>query len=289
MLTTGLFTLHRHEIKIKKIAPVEIWPFGDIHRNAPMCHVELWKQFLEDAKAAVDDGKNVLFLGMGDYDDLMSASERALISNGKLHESTLETLEDFAKSKTYGLAQELDFMRGRLIGCLNGNHYFEFQSGITSDELLCDHLKCKFLGVSAMIRLTINYQGKKHILDLWAHHGKGASRLVGGSINRVEQMRETMHADIYLMGHDHKKGVVPVDCLELRDKDQYSGLRLHHKVQLLCRTGSYLRGYTPGKASYIADRCAAPCALGNIVIQVRPHHREGSKSGTYDWTLHGWS
>ena len=288
MLTTGLYTLHSAAIKPPKTMPIEIWPFGDIHRNAPLCDVDLWKQFLSEAQAAVKDkSKYVVFLGMGDYDDLMCASERAMIATGKLHESTLETLEDFAKSKTAQLAEELSFMRGRLLGLVNGNHYFDFQSGITSDELLCEHLRCKFLGVSAMVRLTIDHFGRKKTLDLWAHHGKGASRMIGGSLNRVEQMREAAHMDIYLMGHDHRKAVAPVDCLELSTQSSRSGeMTLRHKVQLLCRTGSFLKAYSPGKASYIADKAGSPCSLGNIVIQIRPRL---VKDGHYDWDLHGWS
>jgi hypothetical protein len=284
MKTTGLFTTHYHEIPFSKFGePIYLIPFGDIHRNSPMCHEEKWKEFLGWAKGK----KNAYFLGMGDYDDLASASERLLLQDPKLHESTRKTLDIFYKKSTEKLAKELSFMNGRLIGILGGNHYSVLMnSGITTDQYLADLLCAKYLGCNTFIKLGFSMTGKHNAtmsLDIWAHHGKGASRLKGGSINRVQYMAECAEADIYLMGHDHSKGCMPMSRLYLASP---TGLGttpiLHHRKMLLGRTGSFLRGYVENEVSYVADGAMNPTDLGVIKIEMTPK-RDQAGDGDRIW------
>jgi len=265
MHTTGIFRVHKFSISLDKIGdPIYLIPFSDIHRSSPNCDVDLFKDSLARWKRL----KNAYFLGVGDYDDFASTSERMIFSNRGLHESTRDTLEDVYKSNVDRLVREMSFMKGRLIGLLEGNHYAEFQNGTTTTQLMCDKLETKYLGVSAFIRLVISYHRKRYSLSICAHHGKGASRLIGGSINRVQQMGEGVEADIYLMGHDHKKSCGTASKLYLSD---FKGkVTLKHRKQLYVRTGGYLKGYEDGRASYIADAALNPTDLGTPIITLTP-------------------
>jgi hypothetical protein len=276
--TTGIFTIHEVVIPFKKFnETLYLIPFGDIHRSSPMCHLAKWKEFLVWASKK----KNCYFLGMGDYDDLASASERMILSDKKLHDSSRQTLEDLYRSHTDRLAKELQFMNGKLIGLIEGNHYGELNDGRTTTQLLCEKLQTKYLGVSSFIRLTFEYlEGKSHkncTIDIWAHHGKGAARLVGGSLNRVQQMAESAHASIYLMGHDHKKSVGTLTRLKL--KGSGSNMRLSHEKVLLCRTGSFLKGYQDGVASYVVDNALNPTDLGTVKIEITPKRERLERMG----------
>lgn len=265
MQTTGIFTIHEYKIKAEKSGePIYIIPFGDVHRSSPMHHEEKWLEFLDWAKTK----KRAYFLGMGDYDDLSSASERLILSDKKLHESTSQTLTKLYEGHVKRLAQELKFMNGKLIGMLEGNHYAEFPDGTTTTQRLCRELDSKYLGVSAFIRVSFLYSTHHAALDIWAHHGKGAARLIGGSLNRVQQMAESANADIYLMGHDHKKSVGMMDKLELQSG--CGSIRLHHKKQLYIRTGSFLKGYENNSVSYVADMALNPTNLGVVKIEITP-------------------
>jgi hypothetical protein len=265
MQTTGIFTIHEYEINIPKInEPISLYPFGDVHRSSYACDVDRWHDFLAEAKA----DKNAYFLGLGDYDDCSSTSERELLCNKKLHESTRHTLEDVYNSHNAVFADEIQFMEGRLIGLIEGNHYGEYEDGTTTTMKLSGLMKTKYLGVASFVRLHFNYHGARTSLDIWAHHGKGAARLPGGSLNRVIQMAETADADIYFMGHDHKKaaGYVPKLCL----KNTKNGVMLKHKRQLFARTGSFLKGYEPGHRSYVVDAAMGPTDLGFVKISLIP-------------------
>ena len=131
---------------------------------------------------------------------------------------------------------------------------------------------CKYLGVSSFIRLSFHYSTHHFHIDIWAHHGKGASRLIGGSLNRVQQMGEAAEADIYLMGHDHKKTVGLVTKLKLGEGTggNKQEIKLHHKKQLYARTGSFLKGYESDQVSYVADMALSPTDLGVIKIELTP-------------------
>jgi hypothetical protein len=282
MNTTGIFTVYRYEIQFEKYGePIYIVPFGDVHRSSPLCHAEKWKEFLDWAKGK----ERCYFLGMGDYDDLASGSERQILVNKALHESTITTLEDLYRKFTDRFHHEVSFMEDRCIGLLEGNHYGEFQNGTTTTQKLAELMKCKYLGVSSFIRLSLHSRCKPtntSSVDIWAHHGKGAARLVGGSLNRVEQMLEAAECDIALMGHDHKKSVGLKTRLSLNSSGGNGGLKLHQRKILFARTGSFLKGYEPEAKSYIADAAMNPTDLGVIKIELTPK-RERRDGGDYQY------
>lgn len=267
MRTTGIFTVHHYEIPFKRYGePIYLIPFGDVHRSAPLCDDKKWIEFLHWAKRK----ERCYFLGMGDYDDLASTSERRILTNDDVHDSTRETLEEVYTKNTERLTKEIAFMRGRLIGLVEGNHYAQFQNGSTTTQLMAQLLGCKYLGVTSFIILSLRYDKKHaHRVVIWAHHGRGAGRTTGSSVNAVEQMEKIAEADIYLMGHDHKKSVAHLNKFHVSSHaNNFPKVRI--KKILLARTGAFLRGYVNGKASYVADACLPPTDLGVVKIELTP-------------------
>lgn len=267
MTTTGEFHIHKYVIEFEKYnEPIYLFPFGDVHRSAPNCDVERWLEFLDWAKHK----KRAYFLGMGDLDDFASGSERLILGDKRLHDSTLTTLDGLYETHTIRFYNEIKFMGDKLIGLIEGNHYGEFQSGITTTQYLAQKMKAKYLGVSAFIRLIFKCKSRSNssAIDIWAHHGKGGSRKVGGSLNRVEDMLLAANADIYLMGHDHRKSCSYVPTMELKQSGK--SVRLHQKKKLIGRTGSFLKGYIAGKKSYVADMALNPTDLGVLKIELTP-------------------
>jgi hypothetical protein len=276
MLTTGRFVVHFVRIPFRNFGePIYLIPFGDMHRFARNCHEEKWFEWIEWAKRK----ERCYFLGMGDYDDLASASERDILSNPKLHDETKNTIDAIFRGRTEKLAKELSFMGDRLIGLLNGNHYGVLPSGITTDELLCEKLQTKFLGANCFLRLSFDMVGAKHestrAIDIFAHHGRGAARTGGGSLRSVEQMADVATADIYLMGHDHQKTAYLKSKLELPAAGKV--LRLHDRKILFARTGSFLTGYKENVGSYVVDKLLPPSDLGTIKIELTPRRSQAAK------------
>ncbi len=266
-LSTNSFNIHSYVIPFEKYGQtIPLVPFGDVHRFSPNCHEQKWLEFVKTIKK--ERGK-AYYLGMGDYDDMYSETERYEMKVAKLHGSSKASLNEYYKNRVKDLTKELLPMKNRIIGLIEGNHFTNLDSGISTTQYMCEQLRCRYLGVSCFIRLIFHHQstGDRTILDIWAHHGKGASRLHGSSINTVQNMTEAAHAGVYLMGHDHKKGCMFLSRLELVGVTK---LRMRSQKIMLGRTGSFLRGYVPGKSSYVAKMGLNPTDLGVIRIMLTP-------------------
>jgi hypothetical protein len=250
--------------------PFKLIPFGDVHRDSDMHAASEWKHFLAEMRKE----KNALFLGMGDYGDGVSTSERIVLGNEGLHDTTRRTMQGVYKGVTATLANELAFMRGRMIGMLGGNHYFTFDNGDTTDHMLAAALKTKFLGVCSFIRLSLRFKGRPATnasIDIFAHHGKGGGSTPGASLNTIEKMASTADADFYFMGHTHDKKCAPsTPRLKLMASGPSSELRVRARTPWLGRTGSFLKAYEDGRISYNVDAGRPPCALGWIEFEITP-------------------
>lgn len=272
MKTSGLFTVHGFTIPITYNKPFRLIFFGDVHWDAPSHAHEKWKEFIDYAKRL----KDAWFFGMGDYLDSTSTSERECLGNisPKMHETFRNDIQELQLAKCEAFAKDIAFMRGRIIGMLNGNHYFEFQHGANTDQKICELLSAKYLGVCSFVRLTFNSHGRQHSRDIYAHHGAGAARLVGGSLNRVAQMAEGAEADIFAMGHDHKKGAVPGQPRLFLRNDSRDGLKVESREPIVIRSGSFLKSFENGKSNYNVDACRAPSSLGHVevLINVKCQH-----------------
>lgn len=266
MKTSGLFTTHGYEIPIRAGKTVRIIFFGDVHRDAPSHAIEKWHDDLAYWRSL----KDAYFFGMGDYLDSTSTTERECLGNisGKMHETFRNDVQALQLAKIELMAKELSFMRGRIIGMLNGNHYFEFQSGINSDQKLCELLSAKYLGVCSFVRLRFSSFGRFITRDVFAHHGQGAARLVGGSVNRVAQMFEGAECDIVAMGHDHHRYAVPGTPRMFLMNDSKHSLRFCERETWVIRSGSYLKGTKPESVSYNVDAQRANRNLGHVEMQV---------------------
>lgn len=261
MKTTGVF--QTTEFVVKGKLPAQIVPFGDIHDHAPLHAADAFKKWCDDVSALA----NPYFIGLGDYHDLMSTTERAIVRHG-LHDSTDETLNEFFKEKTRATATKLEFMSGRCIGLNEGNHFVWLRFGnelVTSTQYLCKLLACPYLGVCSLAKVTFKDNRDKRSLLIASHHGRGGGRTMSSSVNSVMSMAlDVPSADIYLMGHDHKKFVIPDQSLDycdvsdgVKDRERWFG-----------RTGSFLKAYVKGHASYIVDIGGHPASLGGIMFNI---------------------
>jgi hypothetical protein len=280
MKTTGIFTTHEVTMPFKYGQPIKFIPFGDVHRDSDMHADEHWHEFLDYAKASLKK-QPTIFLGMGDYTDGCSTSERAVLGGHTgLHDTTKRTMDNVYKGVVKTLSNELSFMRGNVIGLIGGNHYWDNGDGSTTDHLLASALQTKFLGVCSFIRINLQGPGKGvYTLDLFAHHGKGGGKLPGSTFNTIEAMLNSADADIYLMGHDHKKGCIP-SSPRLRLIKNGGKLNVRERTPWLGRTGSFLKAYENGRVSYNVDAGRSPCSLGWIEFDItitRPNNGNESR------------
>src|SRR6266705_2383914 len=97
---------------------------------------------IEDALSKEAEGYTVRFIGMGDYTDFASPSNRARIAQADLYDNAIATIEDKAIALVHEIyALALKPTTGKWLGLVEGHHLFNLRTGKTTDMELCELLK----------------------------------------------------------------------------------------------------------------------------------------------------
>ena len=144
---------------------------------------------------------------------------------------------------------------------------------------MCDAMNTKYLGCMSVIRLSLRYGKKVSSIDIVAHHGRGAGRMLGSSLNGVQKMAETVHGNIYLQGDDHRKLVGMTTKLEI-SSTKNGEIKLKHMKQIFLRTGSFLDSHLDGRSSYVVDANMNPTDLGVVKIELTPKEMPYKERGS---------
>lgn len=244
---------------------VVVAPIGDIQwsgKKGPTA--------MDHVKRHIDMAMNLdaWFVGMGDYIDFLSPSNRQRLQAAALYDTADAVIEE----KVYELVQEvfdnvLKPTKGRWLGILEGHHFAEM-AGTTSDVVLADLLDARFLGTSAYIRLMPSD------VTLWVHHGQGGGVLPAAPLNKLYHVAHGMAgADIYMMGHTTKLAVGHL----ARPRPCWDGAKpdlIHDDIYLVSTGGfskSSIVGHTRGRfprGDYAEQRMLTPSPLAAPFIHI---------------------
>ena len=266
--------------------PLVIMPVGDIQ----------W--FGDDAEVALGKLRTHIlwgvrqgawFLGMGDYIDAFSPSNRQRLKSAGLYDNANRVVDRAAVGLVDQLyAKALAPSKGRWLGLLAGHHFADLRDGTTTDQYLARKLGTNFLGDCAYVRLRFirgNHQGT---VLIWCHHGEGSGMSAAAPVQKLEKLPATWEGDIFLMGHQSKIAVAPVDrCFPVWPRtDGMQEPKLYYRTVVLCGTGSFMKGYVEGRregqtprGTYIEKRMLRPVSLGAPVITVTPREKDTPRNG----------
>lgn len=263
----GLVTAIKRTVHVKSLNDIiEIHPFGDIHWDTNECDHEKFNSDIKEMKRS----KIPLYLGMGDYLDYMAWGDRKKAQGAGFHSTTMQKLGKVGRKDITDFKDKISFMRGNLIGFIGGNHDWTFEDGRSGSEVLAEKMDAPFLGWISYIKLQLVSHGNCSNVDIVACHGKSGGKLAGTSINQVEDLIKVFPAaDIYIMGHDHKRGGWPISRLFASSNARNNSISLKEKTQWLCRSGSYMRGYEVGTGGFVSQKTMPPTSLGKITIKIQ--------------------
>lgn len=249
---------------------IVVAPLGDIQwsgKGGPSA-IDIVRRHIKEALSM-----DAWFLGMGDYIDFLSPSNRARLRAAALYDTADAVIDEKAHElvkEVYDLV--LKPTKGRWLGMLEGHHFYEGQ-GSTSDMWLAEMLDAPFLGTSAFVRCEPSG------VVLWAHHGTGNSVLPSGPLNKLYH---TSHgwagADAYLMGHTTKMSAVRIS----RPTPDWNERDLTHGDILLVNTGGFSKSSIVGHAhgrirrgDYAEQKMLTPSPLAAPFIYI-----DGTAKGT---------
>lgn len=243
-----------------------IVPFGEIQTEAEYERLVALVKWLGKHKKR---GGQVLMLGMGDYFESPSPSDRAALRAAKqgsgMYEELAKDIMAIYEARTRNIADILAPLSGDIAGLLRGHHWLEFLPSIRADlpadtnRLLALLLKTLYLGSSVQLIVEVNGLPFK----IFATHGYGSARTAGARVAKRLRMRDVvLDANWYIMGHDNEKMVYPTEALVGRE----------YKKQYFSGSGSFQRSYNLDEAegTYAEDLLLPPTTLGVVICTVKP-------------------
>lgn len=269
--------LVQHKIAVPKgTKEIILAPLGDI-QWAGRKHELSWsalREYVADAMA-----RKAWFIGMGDYVDFASPSNRQRLRSAALYDTAERVIDDKARDLCDELLAELLApTKGRWLGMLEGHHWTHLQTGETTDQYLCQKLLAPFLGTCAYLGLVFQTHHGTRTVAIWAHHGQGGGGKSHAPILKLENLAGAWEADIMLIGHMNKQAS---SVLQRCYPEWASKLPvIRHKEIHLVGCGGWLKGYpernrqgsTP-RGNYIEQKMLTPVALGSPTIRIRPQIR----------------
>lgn len=247
-------------------------PIGDIQLGSPGVDKDRLRRHI---KWGVEH--NVFWLGMGDYTDFLSPSNRRYLKNAGLYDTATDLIEQWSRQQLDELKDILAPTRGMWLGLHEGHHYFQYEDGTTTDTELARYLDAPFLGTCAVTRL--HFAEKTHKVEclVWSHHGEGGGQ---DPLNRLLKVAPGFpQVDIFVQGHNTQIDARPKDNIWF-----YGGpgrLRMRDRTQMFVASGGFMRGYQQGsrhagraQGSYVEKGMMRPTAIGGPLITVTPRHRQ---------------
>lgn len=268
METTFLSVDSRTSLFLPNAREVIVMPIGDIQLGAEGCDLPRLRRHIE---WGVNNG--AYYIGMGDYTDLESPSNRAMLA--PLYDSVHDALDAQAAKHQKILEQIFAPTKGRWLGLHEGHHTHKFQTGATLDMELCKYLEAPFLGRCAVSIIKLGDPDHSVQCRIWSHHGEGSAQTLAGPLAKLERLSNHFDADIMLMAHYTRKLATKIPRLYFRLKKN-GEVAITSRNRILATTGGFFKGYTHksnrgGKpeGSYVEKTMLPPTAEGSVVLYIR--------------------
>ena len=184
-----LGTAPRAEIKI----------VGDLHIGAPSYSGKMLLELKEWLKAK----PNRYYIIVG---DLFNAALKSSVSDVYSDTMNVDMAMDFFVDNFKSIAD-------KCLGVVDGNHDRRVwkEVGVNPVKYVCSRLEMPYLGHEGNIVLSLgNWRDKRKDgricpihYAIYANHGIGGGRLMGGKANAMQRLRNIIVADAYIQGHTH--------------------------------------------------------------------------------------
>ncbi len=263
---------------------IHIYPVCDVQVGATGVAERYFREYIEDALA----DPLARFVGVGDYTDSMSPSNRKHLNvafeKGDLYDTPRAMIESKQMEYADRFLHLVRGTEGKWDFLLKGHHLGEYvvsdpETGkrtlTTTDHHIAEALGAPYLGEpgqtigSAMVSYRFpptHKGGRRPILRMYAVHGQGGGGTFAGPLNQLEKMMRAFNAHIYLVGHHHK--AVAAAATKLNEAVGEETHLLATDARMVS-AGSWMRGYMPNEVTYAEDGLMVPLAVGGVHITAK--------------------
>ena len=177
-------------------------PIADIHEDNPLHsskHLSRTINFISEHRNAYG-----IFIG-----DMIEAVLKT--SKGDIWHQT-KTPKEQAKA----VIKKFMPIKKKLLGCCSGNHEARVYDAVGDDyaEMIADELGIPYRAEGIALKISFGTGNQRHpdrpyTYFIYATHGYGGARTKSAKAVKVERVATWLHADCYIMAHDHVVNVSP--------------------------------------------------------------------------------
>lgn len=242
--------------------PFVIAPISDIQYGVPSLNA---KGFLNHLDWVRNNFEDVWYLGLGDYIDFMSPTNRESVKHAKIYDTSRQALALTAENLTDQVYNALKHTSNRWLGMVSGHHYWEYENGDNTDSHLAEALNAPYLRTSGFIEIKFTEGSRtRGAVNILAHHGEGMGK------NPLQFLMQNFvpfwpEVDIFAIGHFHK------NVSEFVPKIVKRGSVLVEEPRVVLCAGGWPSGYVAGKETYVEKAAKGPRIPGGLVLKIHPY------------------
>jgi len=260
----------KHVVRCAESDVWRLFVIGDIHLGSRSCAV---KRF-QTTVAKVAEDPHALWIGLGDYAEYIGHRDIRFDPDNVSEQISVSDLGRLGRVYQDMFVDEVSCISDKCVGLLKGNHEDKYEKLNNMQGLhqeTCDKLSVRNLGYSCFLDLVFKTRHNEYSFRIVAHHGAGWATTTGGKMNRLLKFMDSFPlADIFIMGHVHEKiqysrPIISADA---------ACENLVEILQLGVVSGSYLKTYSEGEATYGERAGYRPVALGSPAIVFHPSSRD---------------
>jgi hypothetical protein len=255
--------------------PLTLIPAGCLHW--PIGDKQLLKAWIERVKK---DPRARTIL-MGDTLDAARTHYRDHLKTYRGDGNSQLALDEWHKRDVEELARLLKPIRDKILAAILGNHYWTYADETNSEQYLCQLLKIPYLGPLGIVRLdfqepSVKSRQTRNQVTIFAHHhgGSAGGRTLGGDVNSLTKQETTFNADVYLLGHTHRRYGIPETSIGITSRGEP---RVEAYDKIFVRTGAFYKCFVEDKPSverahiptYAELKALRPTNLGWVELTIR--------------------
>ncbi len=227
-----------------EFSSLEVIPFADLHYGNPFCSVSNALETINYVKGT----PNATMILCG---DLIDCATRHSIGDVYGQKMTPQEQRD-------GVIKMLLPVKDKILASTSGNHEARIykETGIDIAKDIAEALGVPYRTEGVLLKISFGSGNESHIRQPYIYwnyttHGYGGARTKGAKSVKAERLATWIHADFYIMAHDHVVNVAPdvyllPDNRGIIDKNGWlTGKVVAHK-KMLIKANAYLKwgGYS---------------------------------------------
>ena len=235
------------------------------------------EELMENVVKRIRDDPNCYWWDTGDTCELITLSDPRFEAGQVPAWFNFEMLRDPVKAQTQRFADIFSPIKDKCLATVSGNHEHTIKKYHERDVYneIWDKTgvtEAHRLGLAGFLRLRFT-SGDKVIwrVTVFLHHGTAGGATKSAIVRQLEGLPKAYNADIYCMGHAHKKVAFSDKRVSMDDN---TGRVVSSKV-FYSAAGSYMIGVVDGEDGHYNERRALyPQDSGPVELRIYPNIKD---------------